>query len=223
MKLIDFCQISSLYLYVNIIYPLDIDSAFTALQYSNIEPLFQHLYKPMSTNYTVQDLSGIGFSPIYIINDQMPESLNTTVYLLGVTAIGWIVVGVFSLMDTLLEHHSSTKIFVKSALKKVRYAVPNNLLNLSIITFVFAAVTNFKHVDLSTQIGMASLAAAAVSSIYVVAMIGICIKNILSRNKSFDNLTSEQNRNVNKMARVYEAVAMARKVLLAVSIALLFE
>lgn len=72
LKLIDFCQITSLYLYADVIYPYSIDWAMGMMRYANIEPLFQHLYKPMGTNYTIPEIRKVGISPILIVNNQVP-------------------------------------------------------------------------------------------------------------------------------------------------------
>lgn len=223
LKLLDFCQISSLYLYVNLIYPYSLDWALGMMRYANIEPLFQHIYKPSQQNYTLEDIRKVGISPIYIINNQIPDSLKTTVYMLCLNIIGWTVVGILSLFNSMMTHHSAPRALLRSVLRKVQYSMIDNLLNLSIVTFVVAAIVNFKHADLSTRVGVASMATSTISCLYIVGWLGICVKNILSQNKNFGDLTAEQTNGLSKASRLYEPVAMLRKILLSAAVVLLFE
>ena len=223
LKLLDFCQITSLYLYANVLYPYSMDWAFGMMRYANIEPLFQHIYTPMQDNFTVTDLRHVGISPILVINGQVPDSLKSTVYMLGLNIIGWSLVGTLSLINSMMSHHSAARAVVRTALRKIQYSMINNLLNLSIVTMLFAAVVNFKHVELTTNVGVASLATSSVSCLYIVGWLGICVKNILNQNKNFANMTVEQVKDVSKASQLYETIAMIRKVLLSVTMAVLFD
>lgn len=136
--------------------------------------------------------------------------------------IGWTFVGTLCLINAMLSHHSATRALVRSGLKKIQYSMINNLLNLSIVTMVFAAIVNFKHCDLSTNVGIASLAASSASCLYIIGWFGVCIKNTLSNNKNFSDMTVEQQKDLSKAAKLYESIAMLRKILLSVAIATLF-
>jgi hypothetical protein len=52
MKTMEFLQLTSLYLYINMVYPFNLNQILQALRYANIEPIFEHLYKPLNKTYT---------------------------------------------------------------------------------------------------------------------------------------------------------------------------
>ena len=52
-KALDYCQITSLYLYTYIIFPININSVLKIYRYSTITPILNRFYVPFKKNYTI--------------------------------------------------------------------------------------------------------------------------------------------------------------------------
>lgn len=223
MKGMDFSQLASLYLYINLVYPFEIERGLYTLRYINIEPLFAHIYQPITKNYTAAELNSMGYSPLMVRNGQMPEGINNTIYALVLITSAWAFVGLFSFILSKLRYHSRTRSIILNMIKATKYSLPNGLLNISIITLTFSAVNTFKHVDLSTKDGVVSLVTSAGSIVFMIGIIAFYLKSLLTKSKTFEDLTSEQEKDKSALSRIYEVVAMIRKFIVAALIAGLFE
>lgn len=72
LKLIDFCQLTSLYLLTTLRMPYNTQWALEILRFSNVEQLFHHMYPPFAKNYTLPGLNNVGYSPKLVVNQQYP-------------------------------------------------------------------------------------------------------------------------------------------------------
>lgn len=109
---------------------------------------------------------------------------------------------------------SKIRKFAVIGLRKTKYRLPINLLNLCALTLTSSTVLSLTHLNLDGMLNIMSVVSGIISVLYCFVMLGVCFKQVLSENWNFVYLVTEH-KSLKLAGRVYELLAILRKIIVA--------